>query len=211
MPQSCVEVCSQPGQSEICFSLVRATQYNTKLMGQNGHGILDLESFKKHKLEQQESKVNEGDMLQAPEVPEEVAKKPDDHKGNLKVNFIFLTVIFQPSISLVASSTELSLKSTASLPTTVSYQQGIILLIFIFIKCFGLITHFFQNLLWKIKTPPKLTILLMNHHRQLYKPKINTMVIYTIFSTRKNSSNHIKIFFSQNNSSNHDIHYRNTK
>ena len=113
-----------------------------------------------------------------------------------KVNFIFLTVIFQPSISLVASSTELSLKSTASLPTTVSYQQGIILLIFIFIKCFGLITHFFQNLLWKIKTPPKLTILLMNHHRQLYKPKINTMVIYTIFSTRKNSSNHITIFFS---------------
>ena len=87
MPQSCVEVCSQPGQSEICFSLVRATQYNTKLMGQNGHGILDLESFKKHKseqleqLEQQESKVNEGDMLQAPEVPKEVAQKPDDLKG----------------------------------------------------------------------------------------------------------------------------------
>jgi len=88
LPQSCVEVCSQPGQSEICSSLVRATQYNTKLMGQNGHGILDLESFKKHKseqLEQQESKVNEGDMLQAPEVPEEVAKKPDDLKESVVV------------------------------------------------------------------------------------------------------------------------------
>merc|ERR1711860_305843 len=86
LPQSCVEVCSQPGQSEICFSLVRATQYNTKLMGQNGHGILDLESFKKHKLEQQESKVNEGDMLQAPEVPKEVAQKPDDLKESVVEN-----------------------------------------------------------------------------------------------------------------------------
>ena len=104
-------------------------------MGQNGHGILDLESFKKHKLEQQESKVNEGDMLQAPEVPKEVAQKPNDLKGNLKVNCIFLTNIFQPSISLVASSTELSLKSTASLPTTVSYQQGIITNLSI-LKCY---------------------------------------------------------------------------
>jgi len=98
LPKNCVETCSQPGQSEICSSLVRATQYNTKLMGQDKHGILDLEAIKKHKLEQKESKVNEDDMLQAPKVTE-VAK--NDFK--------------------VASSS--SLKPTASLPTTVSYQQ----------------------------------------------------------------------------------------
>ena len=81
LPKNCVETCSQPGQSEICSSLVRATQYNTKLMGQDKHGILDLEAIKKHKLEQKESKVNEDDMLQAPKVTE-VAK--NDFKGNFE-------------------------------------------------------------------------------------------------------------------------------
>jgi len=83
LPKNCVETCSQPGQSEICSSLVRATQYNTKLMGQDKHGILDLEAIKKHKLEQKESKVNEDDMLQAPKVTE-VAK--NDFKESVVEN-----------------------------------------------------------------------------------------------------------------------------
>ena len=82
LPKNCVETCSQPGQSEICSSLVRATQYNTKLMGQNGGGIPNFEAIRKHKLEQQEEhgfSVNEDDTLQAPKVTD-VAK--DDVKGN---------------------------------------------------------------------------------------------------------------------------------
>ena len=78
LPKNCVETCSLPGQSEICSSLVRATQYNTKLMGQNGGGIPNFEAIRKHKLEQQED-VNEDDILQAPKVTD-VAK--DDVKGN---------------------------------------------------------------------------------------------------------------------------------
>jgi len=57
----------------ICKDLLRNIQYNTHLMGQDGHGIFNPELVKQHKLDlakqsREDEIVNEDDTLQAPKV-----------------------------------------------------------------------------------------------------------------------------------------------
>ena len=86
MPQSCKTICNQIGKADICVALVKATQFNTRLFGQDGHGLPPLSLT--HKEE-----INQDDMLQAPQVP--LKENPEDLKGNFIPNsFSFFFDIF---------------------------------------------------------------------------------------------------------------------
>ena len=56
---SCQQVCIDDQEPEICKNLVLALQYNTKLLGQDGHGIFNPELVKQRKLELENAKKNQ--------------------------------------------------------------------------------------------------------------------------------------------------------